>query len=210
MLPRQRLALVSWRFFLRIPRKLSAMRRCAAVALLLGGSLISGAAAAEAPPDASPSGVYALPSFRVGVGLDAQLSAPSAARFALDLFAGAHIYLRNKSAAQVMLLPEVGYSWRLDPGTESGHLALLGLGVGAGDELLGVGLYTPRFVVGMLGNKQALGFRHGVSGHFILNLVWAELSHQILVTSEQTVHELLFTIGANPGDGLYWSLRKWR
>jgi hypothetical protein len=113
--------------------------------------------------------------------------------------------------AALWLQPEFGYSYQRGgpggpgPGSEPGdprpssHLGSLGLGVGYGNLLFLTAAYTPRLVVGLVGDELAVGLRHGLAGHFLGRLFSAELSHQLLVVSGELRHELRLLLGLNAG-----------
>ena len=45
--------------------------------------------------------------------------------------------------------------------------------------------------------STAVGFRHGISGHFLATLFSVNLEHQILSYGDTVRHDLLFTVGLN-------------
>lgn len=107
-------------------------------------------------------------------------------------------YLR----ATPWLQPELGYSYQ--HGADSrpqrrGHLASLGLGLGYGSLFFAAVSYTPRLVVGALGDELAVGLRHGLAGHFLGRLFVLELSHQMLWTGGEPSHVIRLTLGLNAG-----------
>lgn len=95
------------------------------------------------------------------------------------------------------LVPEVGYSFRRSTLDNPVHLGSVGLGVGYGSVSRGIGVYTPRFVAGQLGGRPSLGFRHGLSGHFLSTFLSLELAHQVLSTEGVLSHEITLTFGLN-------------
>lgn len=171
-------------------------------AALLAGWLGLSHAAVAAPQRAeSDHKVTILPAVRLGIGVAGEVSPMPASHLAFEFMAGPLIG-KDSWGEGFWLLPEVGYAHRRNPTTSDLNLGLLGLGVGYGDLLTAFGLYTPRLVVGQVGNDLVLGFRHGISGHFLFSLIWIELSHQVLAAPQPLTHEILFTIGANPAPAI--------
>ncbi len=107
-------------------------------------------------------------------------------------------YLR----ATPWLQPELGYTYQAgsDSAPQSrGHLGSLGLGLGYGNLFFAAVSYTPRLVVGALGDELAVGLRHGIAGHFLGRLFVLELSHQMLWTGGEPSHVIRLTLGLNAG-----------
>lgn len=172
-------------------------------------------------PSARPS-LIMLPTIAVSIGPTWSLVPAASSGMAVDVTAGAVIgwpagrsgrtsesalampveteerYLR----ATLWLQPELGYSYERGDASNpqlSGHLGSLGLGVGYGNLLFSSVAYTPRLVVGAMGDELAVGLRHGLAGHFLGRLFSAELSHQMLWVGGELHHELRLLFGINAG-----------
>jgi hypothetical protein len=100
------------------------------------------------------------------------------------------------------LLPEFGYTYRqpyklsTDP-REGGHLGSVGLGVGYGSLLFVQIAYTPRLVLGSVGDELAVGLRHGVQAYFLGRLFSLEIAHQLLSVAGEVRHEMRMALGLN-------------
>lgn len=125
--------------------------------------------------------------------------------------------LERAFVGSLWILPELSYDHRrFDPipgqveppnfDHREGHLMSAGVGVGYGNLMFVNGLYHVRFVVGSVANgivdgqpaaSTAVGFRHGISGHFLATLFSVNLEHQILSYGDTVRHDLLFTVGLN-------------
>ena len=82
---------------------------------------------------------------------------------------------------------------------EGQTLQTLNPGVGYGVLTLAIVSYTPRFTVGSSDGQTALGFRHSVAGHFLLSVIYLELSHEVLRAGAITSHDIQLSAGLNVG-----------
>lgn len=141
-----------------------------------------------------------LPTLRLDLGVAGQLTPQQLAHFALDVHTGAAVFLgphhyrvNDEKSDQLVLLPEVGYSF--DKSTL--HAFSAGVGVGYGG-LLVYGALTPRFVVGMLNGDRVLGVRTCLSTQ-LFSMLNIELSHQFLSGTDLLRHDVRFTVGLDLG-----------
>lgn len=96
------------------------------------------------------------------------------------------------------LLPEIGYELRSTTNHRSDVFSA-GFGVGYGIFAFAIVSYTPRFLVGRSDGQTAVGFRHSIAGHFLLSVVYLELSHQVLRAGGVTNQDIQLCGGLNLG-----------
>lgn len=89
--------------------------------------------------------------------------------------------------------PEISYSYQR-PGR---HLFTAGGYLGGG-VLWGFASYGIRFVAGADHDGRALGLRHSIGAHFLLDLFSIELAHQPLWVADQLQHDLIAWFAFNP------------
>lgn len=180
--------------------------RCLTLAALLGAK-----APAQAEVRAYPA---RLPTVRLRLGparhLTETVATPSGPAvqlgtgFALDVALGypVWLFLSRKNEREVhtaldtpilVAYPEVSYSYQR-PGR---HLFTAGGYLGGG-VLWGFASYGLRFVAGADHDGRALGLRHGIGAHFLLDLISIELAHQPLWVADQLQHDLIVWFAINP------------
>lgn len=185
----------------------SGMARCIALVALLG---------ARPAPAQAEEHVYParLPTLRLRLGparhLTETVATPevpavqSGTGFALDVALGypVWIFLGRKNEREVhtalgtpilVAYPELSYSYQR-PGR---HLFTVGSYLGAG-VLWGFASYGVRFVAGADHDGRAIGLRHGIGAHFLLDLISIELAHQPLWVADQLQHDLIVWFALNP------------
>lgn len=124
--------------------------------------------------------------------------------FAIDAKTGVHCYRNRDGRAEtpgLTLVPELGYSFT-SQGPLSTHLARVGVGVGYGNIWASV-TYAPRLVFGTRSGGElpgtALGLRHGIVAHLLLDMLGVDLSHQVLSTGGQIENDLRAMLSINVG-----------
>lgn len=132
-----------------------------------------------------------------GVGAVIPSSGSASAEFAGDITAGLRIFRQRRDGRAWLIAPEVGFSpvTRFDDITVLWHF---GVAVGYGTVPLHVAL-TPRFVVGAVGEREALGVRGGVLLTALAGLACAELSYQHLWTGDARENDVRLTVGVDAG-----------
>lgn len=132
-----------------------------------------------------------------GVGAAIPSAGNASAEFAADVTAGVRIFRQRRDGRAWLLAPEVGFSpvTRFDDVTVLWHF---GVAIGYGTVPLHVAL-TPRFVVGAVGEREALGVRGGVMLTALAGLACAELSYQHLWTGDVREHDVRLTVGVDAG-----------
>lgn len=151
-----------------------------------------------------------LPTLRIRLGAAAHLTqlaqpeqpaqppqpelARGAADFALDLAAGYPFFWRSETSARLVgLYPELSYTYQVS----ERHLFTAGGYVGLGTFNV-LGSYGARFVAGTDHGQAALGVRHGLGLHLLLDMLSLEVAHQPLWIGGQVQHDLLVFVGLNP------------
>lgn len=182
--------------------------------------VISIAGLAQVTADAlsakGPRALIALPLLRTAFGGSFIELPSSTARFTLDVTGGALLvwprdeFLGPEFGGTPFLMPEAGYSMRLNPDGLHRHLFTLGAGAGWGALFVAGFTYAPRFVVGRLGDQTLVGFRHGLAAHLVMGSIYVELGHQLLraAGTGPVEHEMIFSMGLNPASVLFHHLRK--
>lgn len=129
---------------------------------------------------------------------------PLGTGFALDVALGYPVWLflsrPNEREVHTALdtpiltvYPELSYSYQR-PGR---HLFTTGGSLGGG-VLWGFASYGLRFVTGADHDGRAIGLRHGIGAHFLLDLISIELVHQPLWIADQLQHDLIVWFALNP------------
>ncbi|HNI60678.1 MAG TPA: hypothetical protein PKI49_13870 [Pseudomonadota bacterium] len=146
---------------------------------------------------------FAVPVLRPSAGASWIVSGEREDGFALHVPVGALVGWAPNGLARLFdrtpfLLPELGYELRVTKNHRSDAFSA-GLGVGYGVLTLAIVSYTPRFTVGSSDGQTALGFRHSVAGHFLLSVIYLELSHEVLRAGAITSHDIQLSAGLNVG-----------
>jgi hypothetical protein len=168
------------------------------------GGMFGGSSSSRFTPitDSTPVPLepFWAPALRMNFGGGFLVTPLEAPRFAFDLMGGAFLTFSRGNGwdeSSVWLIPEAGYNLSHNADAPDRHLGTLGVGLGYGSLSLALVSYVPRFVAGKYGDETVLGFRHGLSAHFLLALLHAEISHQLLRTPGGLSHEILFGLGFN-------------
>jgi hypothetical protein len=133
----------------------------------------------------------------LGAAVVAPEQGAASGEFAADVTAGLRVFRQRRDGRAWLLGPEVGFS----PVTRGGDVTVLwhaGLAVGYGTVPLHVA-WTPRFVVGAVGDREALGFRSGVMLTALAGLACVELSYQNLWSGAAREQDVRLTVGVDAG-----------
>ncbi len=147
--------------------------------------------------------VFAVPTLRPNIGALSTLLPASETGLALHVPVGAQIGWADNALGRLFgatpwLFPELAYELRSTEHTRS-HAFSAGLGVGYGLLALAMVSYTPRFLVGTTNGETSWAFRHSIGGHFLMSVIYVEISHEVRRVSASQSHELQFTVGLNVG-----------
>lgn len=118
-----------------------------------------------------------LPSLRIGLGPSFTASPMRSAGFGFQLHAGGQFAFQDvRRHPALFLAPEFGYMF--DGANPRHHSAAFGLGLGVGNPRVRF-MLRPRFLLGRLDRKTAVGLNTGAALEFMMGGIGLELAHQV-------------------------------
>lgn len=182
---------------------------CFGVSVALGVSMVGSGAMAqekytedpweeEDPGDPSEADVLPVLVIYGGAGLDYQERRGAVAVPAVGINAGAAAEVWHKEGGSwgVWITPEIGWGARLfqrGEAEEPFHAGMLSFGAGVGNRWAFVSA-QPRLYFGEFRDEFAAIVSHGITGHFLLEIIRLEAAHELFISEYGTKNMLTGTV----------------